>query len=149
MPVVIEEKFDSRLSVAGDNPSVELRYIVFGTSDDLVAKSELASASPSEYDDLPRQSIQIEPLANDIWEGSVRYGLTESNDPPMTGESSFAFDTGGAGSVAGCVIGSNVAVVRGGGRVEGTAGLCGDIAGRIRGDRRHLIGRLRQRRDRA
>ena len=77
MPVVIEEKFDSRLSVAGDSPSVELRYIVFGTSDDLVAKSELASASPSAYDDLPRQSIQIEPLANDIWEGSVRYGLTD------------------------------------------------------------------------
>jgi hypothetical protein len=95
MPIVIEEKFDSRLSVAGDNPSVELRYIVFGTNDDLAAKSELATASPSAYDDLPRQSIQIEPLANDIWEGSVRYGLTETNDPPQTGESSFAFDTGG------------------------------------------------------
>ena len=95
MPIVIEEKFDSRLSVAGDNPSVELRYIVFGTSDDLAAKSELATASPSTYDDLPRQSIQIEPLANDIWDGSVRYGLTETNDPPQTGESSFAFDTGG------------------------------------------------------
>lgn len=95
MPVVIEEKFDSRLSVAGDNPSVELRYIVFGTSDDLVAKSELADASPEMYDGLPRQSLQIEPLANDIWDGSVRYGMTESNDPPMTGESSFAFDTGG------------------------------------------------------
>ena len=95
MPVVVEEKFDSRLSVAGDNPSVELRYVVFGTSDDLAAKSELATASPATYDGLPRQSIQIEPLANDIWDGSVRYGLTEENDPPQTGESSFAFDTGG------------------------------------------------------
>ncbi len=95
MPVVVEEKFDSRLSVAGDNPSVELRYVVFGTSDDLEAKSELATASPTTYDDLPRQSIQIEPLANDIWDGSVRYGITEGNDPPQTGESSFAFDTGG------------------------------------------------------
>ncbi len=95
MPVVVEEKFDSRLSVAGDNPSVELRYVVFGTSDDLEAKSELATASPTAYDDLPRQSIQIEPLANDIWDGTVRYGLTEENDPPQTGESSFAFDTGG------------------------------------------------------
>ncbi len=95
MPVVIEEKFDSRLSVAGDNPSVELRYIVFGTSDDLEAKSELAATSPDTYDGLPRQTIQIEPLANDLWEGAVRYGLTETNDPPQTGESSFAFDTGG------------------------------------------------------
>jgi len=95
MPIVVEEKFDSRVSIAGDNPSVELRYIVFGTSDDLAAKSELASGSPDIYDDLPRQNIQIEPLANDIWEGVVRYGLTEQSPPPQTGESSFSFDTGG------------------------------------------------------
>jgi len=95
MPVVIEEKFDSRVSVAGDNPSVELRYIVFGTSDDLEAKSELADGAPETYDGLPRQTIQIEPLANDIWEGTVRYGEAEENEPPQTGESSFAFDTGG------------------------------------------------------
>jgi len=52
--------FDSRVSVVGANPSVELRYIVFGTSSDLTAKSELADESPDEYDGLPRQSIQIE-----------------------------------------------------------------------------------------
>ena len=95
MPIVIEEKFDSRTSIAGDNPSVELRYIIFGTSDDLAAKAELASESPGTYDGLPRQNIQIEPLANDIWEGTVRYSLTEGSAPPQTGESSFSFDTGG------------------------------------------------------
>src|SRR3972149_2225016 len=95
MPVIVEEKFDSRLSIAGDNPSGELPYIVFGTSDDLEAKSELADASPTAYDGIPRQSIEIEPLANDIWEGTVRYGLTQSESPPQTGESSFSFDTGG------------------------------------------------------
>ncbi|MCI0364949.1 MAG: hypothetical protein L0219_13810 [Phycisphaerales bacterium] len=94
MPVVVEEKFDSRVSVVGANPSVELRYIVFGTNNDLTAKSELADESPDEYDGLPRQSIQIEPLANDIWDGTVRYGSAEST-PPQTGESSFAFETGG------------------------------------------------------
>lgn len=94
MPVVVEEKFDSRVSVVGVNPSVELRYIIFGTNNDLTAKSELADESPEVYDDLPRQSIQIEPLANDIWEGTVRYGSAEDT-PPQTGESSFAFDTGG------------------------------------------------------
>ncbi len=93
MPVAVLEKFDSRLSIAGDNPSVELRYIVLGTDDDLVAKAELSSESPATYDGLPRQSVQIEPLANDIWEGSVRYGTASS--APSTGESSFAFDTGG------------------------------------------------------
>ncbi len=95
MPIVVEEKFDSRVSTAGQSPSVELRYIVFGTSDDLAAKAELASESPSTYDGLPRQSIQIEPLANDIWEGTVRYGEEQQSEPPQTGESSFAFDTGG------------------------------------------------------
>jgi hypothetical protein len=95
MPIVVEEKFDSRVSTAGQSPSVELRYIVFGTSDDLAAKAELADESPEEYDGLPRQSIQIEPLANDIWDGTVRYGEAQQGDPPQTGESSFAFDTGG------------------------------------------------------
>lgn len=95
MPIIVEEKFDSRLSIAGDNPSVELRYIVFGTNSDLTAKAELADESPDEYDGLPRQSIEIEPLANDIWEGTVRYGLTQQEPPPQTGESSFSFDTGG------------------------------------------------------
>lgn len=94
MPVVVEEKFDSRVSVAGQNPSVELKYIVFGTSSDLTAKAELADEAPETYDGLERQSIQIEPLANDIWDGTVRYGSAEST-PPQTGESSFSFDTGG------------------------------------------------------
>jgi hypothetical protein len=95
MPVIVEEKFDSRPSIAGDNPSVELRYIVFGTNDDLVAKSELADTSPDAYDGIPRQSIEIDPLANEIWEGIVRYSLTHGEPPPQTGESSFSFDTGG------------------------------------------------------
>jgi len=95
LPVVVEEKFDSRLSITGPNPSVELRYIVFGTSSDLTAKSELADEAPEVYDDLPRQTIEIEPLANDVWEGTVRYGITESSPPPQTGDSAFSFDTGG------------------------------------------------------
>ncbi len=95
MPISVAEKFDSRVSTSGQNASVELRYVVFGTDDDLAAKAELASESPTSYDSLPRQSIEIEPLANDIWDGTVRYGENESTEPPQTGESSFAFDTGG------------------------------------------------------
>jgi len=95
VPIVVAEKFDSRVSTAGQNASVELRYIVFGTGDDLAARAQAASTSPTAYDGLPRQSIQIEPLANDIWEATVRYGANDSSEPPQTGESSFAFDTGG------------------------------------------------------
>lgn len=95
MPIVVEEKFDSRTSTTGANASVELKYIVFGTGSDLSAKSALGDESPETYDGLARQSIGIEPLANEVWEGSVRYGVQEITEPPQEGDSTFAFDTGG------------------------------------------------------
>lgn len=38
--------FYSRVSVVGANQSVELRYIDFGTINDLTAKSDLADEAP-------------------------------------------------------------------------------------------------------
>ena len=95
MPIVVEEKFDSRIIVAGDNPSAELRYVVFGTDDEQSALSSISSAAPATYDLMPRRTIQVEPLANDLWDGVVRYSTEEQTEPPQTGESAFAFDTGG------------------------------------------------------
>jgi len=94
MAVVVEERFQSRRSIAGDNPSVELLYVIHGTDDDLEAKIELAAASPATYDGLPRRTIEVEPIANDIWDGTVHYGEIESTFP-QTGESAFSFGTGG------------------------------------------------------
>jgi len=50
------------------------------------------AASPVLYGGLIRQGTHIERIAEDAWEGSVRYGKL---DPPDTGDSSFSFDTGG------------------------------------------------------
>lgn len=92
MPITVYEKWESRQSVEGESPAVDLIYIVRGTDDDLAAKSALLDASPVLYDGLVRQSLSIERVAEDIWEGTVRYGLLQ---PPQTGDSTYQFDTGG------------------------------------------------------
>lgn len=94
MAVEVVEKFESRQSMTGENASVELVYLVKGTTDDIEAKTELANASPAIYDGLVRKSREIEPIAPGLWLGTVRYGSKE-NTRPETGESSFSFDTGG------------------------------------------------------
>ena len=101
MPVTVQEKFESRQSTSEQDPNagvvpsqVERAYIVSGTDDDIVAKSSLAAATPTLYGGLVRQTLQVEPVGPDMWEGVVRYGKAE-NQQSEPGESSFAFDTGG------------------------------------------------------
>ena len=62
MAITVHEKWESRQSSDGENPSVDLRYIVQGTDDDLVAKSALTQASPVLYDGLVRQSTRLSAL---------------------------------------------------------------------------------------
>ncbi|HRR83308.1 MAG TPA: hypothetical protein P5118_24260, partial [Planctomycetota bacterium] len=98
MPLTLTEKLDSRKWTTGDNASVEMVYILTGTSDDVTAKNLIASSTPSIYNGLVRQSIQIEPEWVDTtrgdgqWVATVRYGI---RPPTEVGESSFAFDTSG------------------------------------------------------
>ena len=88
----IEEKFDSRETIEGDNPSITLKYIIKDTESDIEAKTLLWSTAPTIYDGLIRQTWGVEYHGPALWVGSVRYGLL----PPMeTGQSSFSFDTGG------------------------------------------------------
>lgn len=97
MPVEVVEKFESRLVTTGANPSVELRYAIRGTNDDVEARSALVTGSPTLYDPwgsgllfLPRDTVSIQPVGDLLWEGIVRYGTV-----PQTNESVFSFDTGG------------------------------------------------------
>lgn len=92
MPITVSEKWESRETTVGESPSVDLIYIVRGTDSDVAAKAALAATSPVLYDGLVRQSLHIERIAEDIWEGSVRYGELQ---PPETGDSTYQFDTGG------------------------------------------------------
>jgi len=92
MAITVHEKWESRETTVGESPSIDLVFIIRGTDNDLAAKTALAAASPVLYDGLARQSLHIERIAEDIWEGTVRYGEPQ---PPETGDSSYQFDTGG------------------------------------------------------
>ncbi len=98
MPLTLTEKLDSRKWTTGDNASVEMVYILTGTSDDVTAKNLIASSTVGTYNGLVRQSIQIEPEWVDTttgdgqWVATVRYGV---RPPTEVGESSFSFDTSG------------------------------------------------------
>ena len=97
MPVTVTEKLDSRRSTTGDNPSAELVYTVRGTDSDMTARAQATTASPATYDGMPRQSVTVEPIGYELWDATVRYApdSQQQSTPPQTGESTFAFDTGG------------------------------------------------------
>jgi len=98
MPLTLTEKLDSRKWNTGDNASVEMVYILTGTSDDLTAKTLIENSTATTYNGLTRQSINLEPEWVDTtvhegrWVATVRYGV---KPPAEVGESSFSFDTGG------------------------------------------------------
>lgn len=89
MAITVEEKWDSR-EVGTD--SAERRFIVRGTDDGPTAKVALDSVIPVLYAGLAYQHSRVERIAEEIWEGTVRYGQIER---PETGDSSYQFDTGG------------------------------------------------------
>jgi hypothetical protein len=97
LPVTVEEKFDSRTVSTGQNASAELRYNVRGTSDDAQARAALRDQTPISFDLyndgvylLIRDSLTVQPVGNDLWEGIVRYAVG-----PQPEDAVFAFDTGG------------------------------------------------------
>jgi hypothetical protein len=92
MPITVQELWDSREHQIGEDASIELRFVVSGTDDDVAAHLELLNVAPVVYAGLVRQSSHLERLAETTWEASVRYGVYE---PPQTGDSSYSFDTGG------------------------------------------------------
>ncbi len=98
MAITVTEKFESRKSTKGDNPSsssAELVYSVRGTNDDLAARNQAKNTSPATYDGMPRQSVSVEPVGDELWEAIVRYAKNQGGSLPEPGESIFSFDTGG------------------------------------------------------
>lgn len=92
MPVAVYEKWDSRETTISEDATVDLRFLIRGTDDDAEANVALLEAAPVTYGGLVRQSAHTERIAEEAWEGSVRYGVRE---PLNTGDSAFSFDTGG------------------------------------------------------
>lgn len=95
MAIQVIEKWDSRVTTEGDNPEIEQKYIILGTSNDIDAKVALWQTAPTVYDGLVRDSLHMEPTGPDTWEASVRYVKYKRKRPPSTGDSVFSFDTGG------------------------------------------------------
>jgi len=98
MPVIVEEKLQSRELSAGDSATAELLYTIRGTANDTEAQGELASVSPLYHNGLPRKTLRVSPVfvdVNDpdrsIWDGTVSYARDVR---PETGDSVFSFDTG-------------------------------------------------------
>jgi len=92
MSVTVTEKFQSRDVVRGTNPSAQLNFVIQGTDDYDEALTQLASKAPQVFDNLPRLSYGIEPIAETLWLGNARYGYQSVQE---TGEAVYQFDTGG------------------------------------------------------
>jgi len=95
MPIEVREKFDSRRLTKGQNPSAELAFIVLGTDDAITARDALEDGSDETFAGLPRQSISIEPIGPELWDGTVRYGQSSGGGVTPGGEAVYSFDTGG------------------------------------------------------
>jgi hypothetical protein len=69
-----------------------------GTADDIAAKAQALANTPTVYDNLLRQSLDLEPQFVDTvsntgrWLVTVKYGVTA---PREAGQNSFSFDTTG------------------------------------------------------
>jgi hypothetical protein len=88
MPATIDERFDSRPSTMGDDPSIDLIYVIRGTEDDGEVRTLADSSSPATYGSLDKDSIQTEPLGGGVWTATVRYGV--KGNP-----ADYEFDTSG------------------------------------------------------
>jgi len=98
MSVAFREKFKSRHTVEGANPSVEIIHFadVSGETDENLAVVTAAIATlPDTYDSKPRQSIEAEELAPDLWQVTTTYAYTFSSFTLPTGGSASSFDTTG------------------------------------------------------
>lgn len=93
MAITVQEKIGSPVITGGEDPSAEVTYWIIGTTSEVDAYASLLSQVKSEYLGLVAKSTRLEPsnTANNIWEGSIRYGKRVR--PP--GTVTLSFDTTG------------------------------------------------------
>ncbi|MDL1952238.1 hypothetical protein FBQ97_20860 [Acidobacteria bacterium ACD] len=94
MPIVVQERFESRSVEGGSNPSAELRYWISGSDVEADVTAALTAATATTYNGLVRQSVHVEPEGPELWGGTVRYGPAQFGGQP-TGGSVFSFEIGG------------------------------------------------------
>lgn len=101
MPITCNERINSPSITHGENVSIEVTYVLKGSTDPEDVLDALAATAPTTYalgsTNYARQSYRVEPEGDDVWNGTVSYGASGST-PGGTGEvgdSSYSFDTGG------------------------------------------------------
>lgn len=96
MAITVQEKIDSRSGATGTSPSISLVYIIDGTDDEVEARNAVAGEAPTYYApfgdayQLQRQTINLDPISETLWEATVQYGPLA-----LTGTSTFSFETSG------------------------------------------------------
>ena len=99
MSATATELAESREITTGRNPSAELTYFVQGATAEADALSAVSAAAPSIFQGLVRQSVSVAPIGDPSedgnWRGTARYGSANFTAPRETGESVYAYDTGG------------------------------------------------------
>jgi hypothetical protein len=95
MTVTVREKWESRKTREGKDPSIELVYLIDGTDDDLTAKAALIAELSSTYDGLWLAGIEdLYRIGQNAWVGMARYGYANVRTIDV-GESEYSFDTTG------------------------------------------------------
>ncbi|NLS92242.1 MAG: hypothetical protein GXX96_08690 [Planctomycetaceae bacterium] len=87
------ELVGSREGTQGNNPSLILRYAVFGTDDDFQVRGLVNAASPAVYDVLVKQQIHTHQEGEGVWFGDVEYGAAKLG---MPGTAEWSFEIGGS-----------------------------------------------------
>jgi len=100
MAFTVEERDTGRTITSGDSPAVALRFVVRGggadAGNDEGALGALESGAPAAFLGLPRRGVRLEPAGPGLWGGEASYApVRPGGAQPQTGQSAFAFDTGG------------------------------------------------------
>lgn len=95
MSINVREKWESRQTREGKDPSIELTYLIDGTDDDIAAKLAFAAGLPTTYDGLFLSGIEdLHRIGQNEWLGVARYGYAHIRTLAV-GESEYSFDTTG------------------------------------------------------
>lgn len=98
MSVTFSERFKSRRTLEGPQPSVELIYlaIVAGeANEDLAIMAAAESTLPTTYDGKPRRTIEIEQETNELWIVTITYAYSSARFVLPVGGTSLSLSTVG------------------------------------------------------
>ncbi len=86
MTVTVSEAWESRDTLLGDTPDVQLIYIIDGTQDDVEAGANLYATAPPLYGGLPFSQQELKRIGDQTWVGTCHYAYGPVSDNEYTFE---------------------------------------------------------------